>query len=173
MKKSGSALKECAVKHALSHTPALRKNSSGKRDTDKGMGRNSLISSFPDDRIARKPERNRNFTRDRSRSFNLPETFFLSFFSLSFFMRITHRSRIDIFLKTLWKFSASSVCIFYEFLERFVNSAIHDFSGRNENHSTRYSIIRIIREKRNFSSISCSMYLERINKGILVRNESK
>ena len=53
MKKSGSALKECAVKHALSHTPALRKNSSGKRDTDKGMGRNSLISSFPDDRIAR------------------------------------------------------------------------------------------------------------------------
>lgn len=66
MKKSGSALKECAVKHALSHTPALRKNSSGKRDTDKGMGRNSLISSFPDDRIARKPERNRNFTRDRS-----------------------------------------------------------------------------------------------------------
>lgn len=107
MKKSGSALKECAVKHALSHTPALRKNSSGKRDTDKGMGRNSLISSFPDDRIARKPERNRNFTRDRSRSFNLPETFFLSFF-----MRITHRSRIDIFLKTLWKFSVSSVCIF-------------------------------------------------------------
>lgn len=101
MKKSGSALKECAVKHALSHTPALRKNSSGKRDTDKGMGRNSLISSFPDDRIARKPERNRNFTRDRSRSFNLPETFFLSFFSLSFFMRITHRSRIDIFLEIL------------------------------------------------------------------------
>lgn len=101
MKKSGSALKECAVKHALSHTPALRKNSSGKRDTDKGMGRNSLISSFPDDRIARKPEKNRNFTRDRSRSFNLPETFFLSFFSLSFFMRITHRSRIDIFLEIL------------------------------------------------------------------------
>lgn len=55
----------------------------------------------PDDRIARKPERNRNFTRDRSRSFNLPETFFLSFFSLSFFMRITHRSRIDIFLEIL------------------------------------------------------------------------
>lgn len=149
MKKSGSALKECAVKHALSHTPALRKNSSGKRDTDKGMGRNSLISSFPDDRIARKPERNRNFTRDRSRSFNLPETFFLSFFSLSFFMRITHRSRIDIFLKTLWKFSASSLFASFSY-ERFVNSAIHNFSARNENHSTRYSIIRIIRGKKKF-----------------------
>lgn len=150
MKKSGSALKECAVKHALSHTPALRKNSSGKRDTDKGMGRNSLISSFPDDRIARKPERNRNFTRDRSRSFNLPETFFLSFFSLSFFMRITHRSRIDIFLKTLWKFSASSVCIFYEFLERFVNSAIHDFSGQRKSFDEVFDYSDYSRKKEIF-----------------------
>lgn len=168
MKKSGSALKECAVKHALSHTPALRKNSSGKRDTDKGMGRNSLISSFPDDRIARKPERNRNFTRDRSRSFNLPETFFLSFFSLSFFMRITHRSRIGIFLKTLWKFSASSVCILQ--LRTFRKLCDSRFFGPTK--IIRRGI-RLFEEKRNFSSISCSMYLERINKGILVRNESK
>lgn len=50
------------------------------------VGRNSLISSFPDDRIARKPERNRNFTRDRSRSFNLAQAFFLfpSFFFFFF-----------------------------------------------------------------------------------------
>lgn len=171
MKKSGSALKECAVKHALSHTPALRKNSSGKRDTDKGMGRNSLISSFPDDRIARKPERNRNFTRDRSRSFNLPETFFLSFFSLSFFMRITHRSRIDIFLKTLWKFSASSVCIFQ--LRTFRKLCDSRFFEPTKIIRRGIRLFGLFEEKRNFSSISCSMYLERINKGILVRNESK
>lgn len=46
MKKSGSALKECAVKHALSHTPALRKNSSGKRDTDKGSGKKFTYFEF-------------------------------------------------------------------------------------------------------------------------------
>lgn len=45
-KKSGSALKECAVKHALSHTPALRKNSSGKRDTGKGSGKKFTYFEF-------------------------------------------------------------------------------------------------------------------------------
>lgn len=167
MKKSGSALKECAVKHALSHTPALRKNSSGKRDTDKGMGRNSLISSFPDDRIARKPERNRNFTRDRSRSFNLPETFFLSFFSLSFFMRITHRSRIDIFLKTLWKFSASSVCILQ--LRTFRKLCDSRFFGpERKSFDEVFDYSDYSRKKEIFLQFHA-----RINKGILVRNESK
>lgn len=92
----------------------------------RGVGRNSLISSFPDDRIARKPERNRNFTRDRSRSFNLAQAFFLfpSFFFFSSSANYSSfSSPIDI-LKTLWKSSCLRLLqtfLFDSFFETTIN----------------------------------------------------
>lgn len=151
MKKSGSALKECAVKHALSHTPALRKNSSGKRDTDKGSRGWEEIHLF---RVFRTTGShvNRKGTEISLVTVLGRLTCQKHFFFLSSLFLSLCELLIVLELISSWKlFANSPPHLFASFsYERFVNSAIHDFSARNENHSTRYSIIRIIRGKKKF-----------------------
>lgn len=124
----------------------------------RGVGRNSLISSFPDDRIARKPERNRNFTLwPFSHRLTWQKLFFFSPSFFSFFLWITRRfplQSISWYLKTLWKFSFASVS-WTRLFETTINTLL--FYIAISYRSTKFVRSFGLFEKRNFSSISRSM----------------